>query len=91
MWIIPNFDLGHLLNLKASEKSENFNLQLLILDTYSSTNFKSYLEVVLYFKSLLTSKPVLKTWPIFILIFIIYLKLLLKIFATPIGDSWKKF
>ena len=91
MRIIPNFDLGHLLNLKASEKSENFNLQLLILDTYSSTNFKSYLEVVLYFKSLLTSKPVLKTWPIFILIFIIYLKLLLKIFATPIGDSWKKF
>ena len=91
MWIIPNFDLGHLLNLKASEKSENFNPQLLILDTYSSTNFKSYLEVVLYFKSLLTSKPVLKTWPIFILIFIIYLKLLLKIFATPIGDSWKKF
>ena len=91
MWIIPNFDLGHLLNLKASEKSENFNLQLLILDTYSSTNFKSYLEVVLYFKSLLISKPVLKTWPIFILIFIIYLKLLLKIFATPIGDSWKKF
>ena len=90
MRIIPNFDLGHLLNLKASEKSENFNLQLLILDTYSSTNFKSYLEVVLYFKSLLTSKPVLKTWPIFILIFIIYLKLL-KIFATPIGDSWKKF
>ena len=45
MWIVPNFDLGHLLNLKASEKSENFKLQLLILDTYSSTNFKSYLEV----------------------------------------------
>lgn len=31
MWILPNFGLGHLLNLKASDKSENFNLQLLIL------------------------------------------------------------
>lgn len=45
MWILPNFGLGHLLNLKASDKSENFNLQLLILDTYSSTDFKLYLQV----------------------------------------------